>query len=144
MPENPNQSLAIANIPIQPWGELLDDEKALCTGTVFQDLNLPFYAAEQVVSPSKHLPSDEREKLMTKISQVSFVLDDLNLYLDTHPEDAAARSLFLEKNGQRAQLKAEFAEKFYPLTRDCIKDDAPAGECFCWQKGPKPWEGACV
>ncbi|MFT4146896.1 MAG: spore coat associated protein CotJA, partial [Mobilitalea sp.] len=35
--------LAIANIPIQKWGELYSDEEALNIGTIFHDLNKPFF-----------------------------------------------------------------------------------------------------
>lgn len=138
--------LAIATIPAQQWGPVYDDQQALHIGTVFQDLDMPFYAAEGIDSPSKNPPKDEREQMMFQIQQVSFVLDDLTLYLDTHPQDQAAKLLFTEKQEMRKKLKMEFAQKFYPLTRDCVTDCSHGadGNCFSWQAGPKPWEGACV
>ena len=33
---------------------------------------------------------NERQRLLTEISKVDFVLKDLNLYLDTHPYDQQA------------------------------------------------------
>lgn len=36
------QHLAIASIPMQPWGQLYDAPTALKKGTVFQDLDMLF------------------------------------------------------------------------------------------------------
>lgn len=150
-----NEHLAIASVPVQSFGELYDDKKALCAGTVFKELDLPFFAADGQISAGgeksalfgkKKTPEqEEREELMTKIAQVSFILDDLTLYLDTHGSEEQAESLYEQKLAERETLKKQFAEKFYPLTRDCIpycgkKEDSR----FCWQMGPMPWEGACV
>ncbi len=140
--------LAIASIPIQQWGALYDEKEALCTGTIFQDLNKPFFAAEvEKTSLNAPAPKSEeqrkREELLGKIMEVSFVLDDLTLYLDTHCEDSQAMDMYLKKTKERTELKQQFAAAFYPLTRDCI-GYCEKGGTFCWQEGPMPWEGACV
>lgn len=148
--------LAIANIPIQEWGELYSEEEALNTGTIFLDLNKPFFAAESALSSISPIASgventgktneqSDREQLMTKINQTSFFLDDLTLYLDTHEKDVQAIQLYYEKVKECAELKKQFAQKFYPLTRPCIPFCMNDEEVsFCWQEGPMPWEGACV
>lgn len=146
--------LAIATIPMQQWGELYDDKEALDIGTIFKDLNKPFFAAsivrdQHTADPEK--PEEKkteeqmkREDLMRKITQVSFVLDDLTLYLDTHEEQAEAKELYHEKLNERETLLKEYAVTFYPLTRCQITDCSSQDSRFCWQKGPMPWEGACV
>lgn len=151
-----NDHLAIVNVPIQNFGEIYDDKEALCKGTIFKELNMPFFAADEDTCKSreksalfgidkKNEEQKQREELITKITQVSFVLDDLTLYLDTHGNESEAMSLYEQKLSEREALKKQFAQQFYPLTRDCIpycgkKDDSR----FCWQMGPMPWEGACV
>lgn len=35
--------LGIASVPIQPWAETYRPEDAFTSGTIFPDLNLPFY-----------------------------------------------------------------------------------------------------
>ena len=35
--------LGIASVPIQPWAETYRPEDAFINGTIFPDLNLPFY-----------------------------------------------------------------------------------------------------
>lgn len=140
--------LAIASVPVQQWGELYEDKEALRIGTIFQDLNKPFFASEidkkdaRAAAP-KSEEQREREELLTKIMEAGFVLDDLTLYLDTHMDDSQALQMYQEKTAKRNELKQQFASKFYPLTRDCIVYCTDKGN-FCWQEGPMPWEGACV
>ena len=161
--------LAIASVPCQQWGPIYDDEKALRQGTVFQELDLPFYVTEGI--PAGQSKSSQTEQgsnsqvtvskvdsgamsvermgesqLLCQIQQVSFVLDDLTLYLDMHSEDGQALAMYQEKLAVRDQLKKEFAQKFYPLTRDCVaycqgQAGVHGDHAFCWQDGPMPWEG---
>lgn len=147
------EHLAIASVPVQEWGDLYEQEEALRIGTVFRDLNKPFFAApSDGVSTVRNCPTasaeqQERENMMTKIEETGFVLDDMRLYLDTHPSDAQGLALLKRKLAERQQLLTAFAEKFYPLTMDCMTrlcEKAPESDCYCWQKGPLPWEGACV
>lgn len=35
--------LAMAYVPWQKWQNIYDAEKGFCNGTIFQELNLPFY-----------------------------------------------------------------------------------------------------
>ncbi len=149
-------NLAITTIPIQKWGMLYNEEDALNIGTIFQDLNKPFFAAEAVMgdkSPiatasgnqAKSKTQAEREELMTKINQIGFYLDDLTLYLDTHDKDTQAIQLYHAKVKEYAELRKQFAQKYYPLSRLCIPYCINDNEStFCWQEGPMPWEGACV
>lgn len=143
------EHLAIASIPVQNWGPLYEEEQALQNGTIFKELNLPFFAVEDMEGSTsqsaepKSVEQKEREDLLTKILLVGFYLDDLALYLDTHEQDQEAMKLYREKGKERDQLKKEFAEKFYPLTRDCLIYCTENSK-FCWQEGPAPWEGACV
>lgn len=37
-----NTPLAMAYVPFQQWGETYDDDKALSSGTLFPELDLPF------------------------------------------------------------------------------------------------------
>lgn len=143
------EHLAIASVPVQKWGGLYEDCEAIRIGTIFRELNMPFYAAMDEVEDGckKAEPVSEeqrqREDLMKKITETCFALDDLTLYLDMHETDEEAMRIFLQKSQERAELKQEFARLFYPLTRDCIPDTEAAGG-FSWQDGPMPWEGACV
>lgn len=148
-----NEHLAIALVPVQSWGELYSQDEALRTGTIFKELDKPFFAAEQITAPLSFsgdlLKSPEEQKCdekMLEIQKTSFVMDDLRLYLDTHPEDQDALVMLKEIMGRRKQQLSEFALRFYPLTMDCmaeIYEREPSSSCYCWQKGTAPWEGVC-
>ena len=79
------------------------------------------------------LQMTKREAMLKKLSAVQFALWEMHLYLDTHPWDLA----MLENHNRLAikykQLKAEFEEKFCPLT-------AAKAQGVEWLKGPWPWE----
>lgn len=148
-----NEHLAIASVPVQSWGELYSQDEALRTGTIFKELDKPFFAAEQITAPLSFsgdlLKTPEEQKCdekMLEIQKTSFVMDDLRLYLDTHPEDQDALVMLKEIMGRRKQQLSEFALRFYPLTMDCmaeIYEREPSSSCYCWQKGAAPWEGVC-
>lgn len=147
--------LAIASVPLQSWGPLYDSRTALRKGTVFQELDMPFYAADEDITDGCSCQTSgtddpeqrTREEKMLQIYQVCFFVDDLRLYLDTHPQDAEARSLLKDHLDRRKQCMKEFAQDFFPLTMDCMTEVC-AGKTgahgYCWQEGPMPWEGACV
>ena len=162
------EHLAIASVPYQNWGELYEQSKALRIGTIFRDLDKPFFASEQDFGnipgscPSQrpgdpdenredmknhHSDQQGRECPMLQIMEISFMLDDVRLYLDTHPEDKDGLQLLKQVIQKRKQLMKAFAEKNFPLTMDCMADlyeKNPESDCYCWNKGCMPWEGACV
>ena len=135
--------LGIASVPVQPWGELYGLETAFMQDTVFPDLDMPFFAADPPPGTEgyrrKRTSEDGKAELMQEIYEVSFLLDDLVLYLDTHPDDQTAFSIYQENSRRQKELKETFAKRFYPLTRDCM---AVCGE-FGWKDGEPPWEGGC-
>ena len=71
-----------------------------------------------------------RNSQLSRINEVSFAVDDMLLYLDTHPCD-------------RKALEYCDAEKFGPLTIDCT--DQQESATWKWMEQPFPWEkeGAC-
>ena len=56
-----------------------------------------------------------REKLLAWIDQVSFAVVEMNLYLDTHPEDEDALAFFREKVELRKEALKQYAEQYGPL-----------------------------
>ena len=157
--EQQKERLAMVSIPVQQGSKLYDFSEALREGTIFPELNLPFYLADSVPKTIDGKPDhrdpggvqENREQLMQKICEISFVLDDLTLYLDTHCDDRQALKILEESSRLRQDLIKEFANRYYPLTRDCMAKSScetfceHAGEnVFAWEKGPMPWEGACI
>lgn len=77
-----------------------------------------------------------REQMLYDIGIVSFVVTELVLFLDTHPDDTRAIQYFNHYNNIRQQMLKEFAENYYPLTLD----SAMADNQFTWGMAPLPWE----
>ena len=87
--------LAICSVPIQTWNEVYDEEQALRMGTIFPELNRQFFATvlDNELENEK-LQLNGEATMLRQIQQTGFVLDDLRLYLDTHPEDKEALNMF--------------------------------------------------
>lgn len=81
----------------------------------------------------------DKNSLLKQISEASFMLDDLRLFLDTHPMDSQAMEQYEVYHEQRKQLLKQFADDFYPLTTDCICT-AHNGGRWTWGEGPAPWD----
>jgi len=143
------KTLAMASIPMQEWNEPYKWCQALKEGTIFPELNMPFFKApidESNIKTCSHSSQEQqsREEMMDKINAVSFALNDLTLYLDTHPDCPNATPLFHELMKKRLDLLAEFAKKYYPLTQASIVTGDLDEKKFGWCCGPMPWEGACI
>lgn len=143
------EHLAIASIPVQTLNTTLSPKEALLTGTVFPELNLPFFVEKELMNSTviNTDPEDEREEMMMKIQEISFFLDDMRLFMDTHPDNQNGLELLKTALKTRKELLKKFALQFYPLTMDCMAEiytENPSSDCYCWSKGPMPWEGACV
>ena len=83
-----------------------------------------------------------RRELLCPINQASFMVDDVKLYLDTHPCDNAALQLFHEYSKMRNQALKEYAKYYGPLTIDTTV--ASCTDRWNWIHEPWPWqEGWC-
>ena len=71
-----------------------------------------------------------------KINEVSFVLDDLRLYLDTHPACGEANEMYNVLSAVRKKLLEDYTEKYGP-----IEAYSPSGRDWSWNRGNLPWEG---
>lgn len=96
----------------------------------------------------------DRSQLLKEISETSFTLMDLNLYLDTHPQDTNAMDAFQQAVANRKQLLKTYGDNFEPLTMDCVCIDTnnssesntkyPGQRHWTWSDGPMPWEGGTL
>ncbi len=77
-------------------------------------------------------------QLLNVIDQASFAMDDVLLYLDTHPCDQAALSYYQSAAGMRRQAMDAYQQSCGPLMADSVNS---AGACWLWVQGPWPWEG---
>lgn len=147
-----SEQIGMASVPKQEWCEPYDLATALKEGTIFPCLNLTFFKAPENESTVKCCSCSEgdapkqhdRETMMTKLMQISFAINDLTLYLDTHPDCPKGLSLFYDLLELRTKLLAEFASEFNPLTQISMITGKCDRKYFGWTEGPMPWEGACI
>ena len=77
---------------------------------------------------------DEREMLLNRIAALDFAIVELNLYMDTHPDDSEVHTKLNDYKEKSMQLKNEYHEKFSPLSSKSIEDNR-----WGWIADPWPW-----
>lgn len=81
--------------------------------------------------------SANQRQLLAFIDKVSFVVNDITLYLDTHPKDKEAIDYFNHYKELRLKAMKEYEKQYGPLTIDLAQPE----EVFQWAFMPAPWEG---
>lgn len=77
----------------------------------------------------------EREILLKKLSSYQFMIDDLKLYLDTHPRDTATIMKINEYKEMMKPIRALFEEKYGPLMAKSNNTNK-----WKWINSPWPWD----
>ena len=79
----------------------------------------------------------ECTRMLKDIGIISFVMVELNLYLDTHPHDHEAIEYYQHYKLLYNRMVKDFSERFYPLNLSNVFDSAH----WTWSMAPMPWEG---
>ena len=74
--------------------------------------------------------------LRKQISEAEFVCVELQLYLDTHPEDCDAKADYVSYGKRLNALIAEYEDKYGPLL-GFGHSATPVG---CWVNSEWPWQ----
>ena len=78
----------------------------------------------------------EQAALLGQIGEVSFVMDELRLFLDTHPGDKEALAMFTANRTRRKELIDCYTAKYGPIEAY----SAGGADCWNWTEAPMPWE----
>lgn len=78
-----------------------------------------------------------RRNLLRKIQEVEFACVELNLYLDTHPDNEQALCDFNNFTEELMNLKNMYETKYGPLTNF---GGSPSRFPWQWIESPWPWE----
>lgn len=120
--------LAVPYVPFQQEKEpKYERAQALAQGTLFPGLNLPFQRAVEG-KPVEKTP-------LTELQALQFVLHELGLYLDTHPQDREAFQLFQKYAALYQEGAARYEEQYGPL----YQISAAADDRYTWLCDPWPW-----
>lgn len=75
--------------------------------------------------------------LLNELQTVDFVLVELTLYLDTHPEDEQALYQFNQFQKRKRSMMTEYETKYGPLLQ---YGNSPVGKTWEWSCTPWPWQ----
>ena len=78
-----------------------------------------------------------QKQLLNYIEAVSLALDDVTLFLDTHPRNRDALDYYNAFKEKRAQAVMEYTRSFGPLNRYNVNSNNE----WQWNQGPWPWQG---
>lgn len=121
-------ALAVPYVPVQqPGASKYNQSEALDNGTLFPGLNLPF-----------HMKPTARAVASTPLSELQaleFVILELGLYLDTHPDDSEALELFRQYVSMEKDGRQRYEAQYGPLTPSA----AAESKTFNWVGDPWPW-----
>jgi len=82
--------------------------------------------------------NNDRECLMRQLQCLFFVLDDIRLFLDTHPCDPMALECYDKFRKLKDEALAEYTSRFGPM--DSYNVDLNKCDCWTWVETPWPWE----
>lgn len=104
-------------------------EDALTRGTLFPGLDLPFMNKVNTSNPYAGTPLGE-------LMALDFMIKELNLYLDTHPDDSDAFSLLQSVIKLSEEGREKYVRMYGPISLNDLKNCSK----YVWLKGPWPWE----
>lgn len=76
-----------------------------------------------------------KQEMMDEISRLDFAVTELNLFLDTHPNEAEALSTFSKAASTLKSLKHDYAKKYGPIYVTDSSSVAP----FEWVADNNKW-----
>lgn len=80
-----------------------------------------------------------RQEMLQYINEVSFVVDDTKLFLDTHLDNNEALEHFCKYSRMRNDALKEYARLYGPLTVDLVSESNE--NTWTWTEEPWPWMG---
>ena len=114
--------------------QLLEPTQGFLRGNMFGNLYEPY----KNYKPAQLEPTNEKEALLYQLMQYKFALIDLDLYLDTHPNDSNTIALYNQYLIIEKQISEKYESMYGPLTLDSnylVKNN------WTWKNSPWPWEG---
>ena len=122
-------ALAFPYIPMQSNNPTrYSRTEALQTGTLFPGLDLPFM---NLVNKPADLSTP-----LCELMALDFVIRELNLYLDTHPDDREAFETLQKCIRMRAEGHKRYTEQYGPVT----VSDLACADVYDWLDAPWPWQ----
>lgn len=78
----------------------------------------------------------DRQEHLKKLQSYQFAMYDMLLYLDTHPDDKKAFSMYQDLAAETKKAMRDFEKMHGPLTIRSAADF----DTFRWLESPWPWD----
>lgn len=114
---------------------LAEPKEAFLRGNLFNNLYDPYKNYKYGILK----PSSQKEELLYNILMYKFVLTELNLYLDTNPNNTSMLNLYNKYLQEEKKLCDQYEKNYGPLT---IDSENLGNNSWKWIKSPWPWEGS--
>jgi len=101
---------------------------AMRAGTLFPGLNLPFHKEIRSRFPAENTA-------LSELMALDFAIDELGLYLTTHPDDSEVLELYWSYIRLGRQGREKYEEMYGPLMQTGITPGS-----FKWLNDPWPWD----
>lgn len=105
-----------------------ENREALLQGTLFPGLDLPFRKELRSRFPKVN-------EALLELMALDFAIDELGLYLTTHPNDKQAQELYWGYIRLGREGRARYEEANGPLCKTAITEGG-----FRWLDDPWPWD----
>lgn len=110
--------------------DVLSAKEGFLRGNMFKNEYVPYKNLTYI----NLVPKNEKEARLFNVMQYSFAVNDLNLYLDLHPDDLEMFELFKMMLKEEKKAKEEYVKNYNPLNLDEVK-----GSRYDWLSS-WPWE----
>lgn len=110
--------------------KIYDVDEGYIKGNMFKDE----YKDYKNYTPFVPSFKSERERILYDIMKYNFFINDLNLYLDLHPDDRKIYSEFIDKKNILNKLVKEYESKYDSLSIESEKNNSN------WVNGPWPFD----
>lgn len=133
IPNNMNYPPNIQNQYNQNINQTTDPRVGFIRGNLFTNQYDPY----KNYLPVEPIPQNEQQSLLYQIMQYKFALKDLNLYLDTNPQDRNMLNLYNKYLTIEQQMCNKYEEIYGPLTTNYLNQK---NQTWIWNNNPWPWE----
>ncbi len=126
-----NMAFFIPDVNFNRTVNILSPMEGFLRGNMFQDEYEPY----KNLTYFKLVGRDEQERLLYQVMALSFAVNDLNLYLDLHPDDKEVLALFKKYVNEEEMKCQEYVKKYGPLEVSEVN-----GSKFNWINSPWTWD----
>ena len=126
-----NMAFFIPDVDFSRTLNVVSPMEGFLRGNMFKDEYEPY----KNLTYFKLSPSNDKERLLYQVMAYSFAINDLNLYLDLHPDNKGMLDLFKKYVKEEKELCKEYVNKYGPLEVNEVM-----GQKFDWISSPWPWE----